>query len=204
MTDNNLVPNFLSERFEDALVYAARLHANQKRKRSGVPYIAHLLGVTGIVLEDGGTEDEAISALLHDAVEDQGGLEALEEIRLRFGTPVAEIVLAVSDSHLDPKPPWHKRKEAYISSIQNASPSAIRVSLADKVYNARATLRDVRRDGDDAWAGFKGGRNGTLWYYKQLIQAFEKHGSRTLLSELIRIVEHLEELSDRDTQEGTV
>jgi GTP pyrophosphokinase len=128
----------------------------------------------------------------------------LEEIRLRFGTPVAEIVLAVSDSHLDPKPPWHKRKEAYISSIQNASPSAIRVSLADKVYNARATLRDVRRDGDDAWAGFKGGRNGTLWYYKQLIQAFEKHGSRTLLSELIRIVEHLEELSDRDTQEGTV
>jgi (p)ppGpp synthase/HD superfamily hydrolase len=98
----------LTNKFEEALVYANHLHAEQKRKRSLVPYIAHLLGVTSLVLEDGGNEDEAIAALLHDAVEDQGGLDTLEEIRLRFGDIVAEIVLSVSDSFTDPKPPWRE------------------------------------------------------------------------------------------------
>jgi GTP pyrophosphokinase len=182
---------FLSERFEDALVYAARLHANQTRKRSHIPYIAHLLGVTGIVLEDGGDEDEAIAALLHDAVEDQGGLSTLEDIRQNFGDTVAEIVLAVSDSHSDPKPAWRERKEAYINSIRSASQSAVRVSLADKVYNARSILGDLRRDGESAWDKFNGGKEGTLWYYQQLIEAFQEHSSSPLLSELSRIVEQI-------------
>ena len=186
----------LTDRFEDALLYATRLHASQMRKRSDVPYIAHLLGVTSIVLEDGGTEDEAIAALLHDAVEDQGGMDTLEEIRSRFGAPVAEIVLAVSDSHSVPKPPWRQRKEAYISSIRDAAPSAIRVSLADKIYNARATLQDVRREGEAAWDKFNGGKDGTLWYYEQLIQAFKGLGSSPLLEELVRCVDQLKIISD--------
>lgn len=178
----------LSERFEEALVYAARLHTNQTRKRSHVPYIAHLLGVAGIVLEDGGSEDEAIAALLHDAVEDQGGLNTLEDIRRKFGEAVAEIVFAVSDSYMYPKPPWRERKQAYIDSIHDASPSAIRVSLADKVYNARSTLGDLRSEGEAAWEKFNGGKDGTLWYYEQLIEAFSKRERSSLLDELTRIV----------------
>jgi GTP pyrophosphokinase len=189
------MPNFLTERFEAALIYAIRLHAEQKRKRSSVPYIAHLLGVTSLVLEDGGQEDEAIAALLHDAVEDQGGLETLAEIKKRFGSEVAQIVDALTDAYSDPKPPWRERKQAYIASIRSASPSVIRVSLADKVYNARATLRDIRREGDAGWERFNGGKVGTLWYYRQLIEEFKFHGSRSLLSELNQIVEELEQLS---------
>lgn len=186
--------DFLTERFESALVYATRLHARQKRKRSNVPYIAHLLGVTSLVLEDGGQEDEAIAALLHDAVEDQGGMKSLKEIRQRFGPEVAEIVIALTDSYIDPKPPWRERKEAYIDSICSASPEAIRVSLADKVYNARSTLQDIRREGEAAWERFNGGREGTLWYYRRLIQEFETHGPQSLLSDLVRIVEQLEQV----------
>jgi len=197
-----MTANILTDRFEDALQYTTRLHASQMRKRSDVPYIAHLLGVTSIVLEDGGTEDEAIAALLHDAVEDQGGMDTLEEIRSRFGTPVADIVLAVSDSHSQPKPAWRERKEAYISSIRGVAPSAIRVSLADKVYNARATLQDVRQAGEAAWDKFNGGKDGTLWYYEQLIQAFKGHGMSPLLAELIRTVDQLKILSDHSLSNG--
>jgi GTP pyrophosphokinase len=187
--------NILTERFESALVYATRLHAKQRRKRSSVPYLAHLLGVTSLVLEDGGDEDEAIAALLHDAVEDQGGFETLEEIRQRFGSEVAEIVDGLTDAYTLPKPPWKERKEDYIASLRSANPPVIRVSLADKVYNARATLRDIRHEGEAGWERFNGGKEGTLWYYRQLIHEFEFHGSRSLLSELIRIVEELERLS---------
>jgi (p)ppGpp synthase/HD superfamily hydrolase len=188
----------LTNKFEEALVYANHLHAEQKRKRSLVPYIAHLLGVTSLVLEDGGNEDEAIAALLHDAVEDQGGLDTLEEIRLRFGDIVAEIVLSVSDSFTDPKPPWRERKEKYIASISSASPQALRVSLADKVYNARTTLRDIRIEGELAWERFNGGKKGTLWYYRRLIEEFSKRGSSSLLNELIRIYDQLEQISMDD------
>jgi len=195
MSSMDSTTSSLTERFEGALVYANRLHAEQMRKRSQVPYIAHLLGVTSLVLEDGGGEDEAIAALLHDAVEDQGGLDTLEEIRQRFGTGVAEIVIEVTDAHTDPKPPWRARKEKYIASIRTASSQALRVSLADKVYNARATLRDIRREGNSVWERFNGGKEGTLWYYRQLIKEFGKHGSRDLLQELIRIVDQLEQVS---------
>ena len=189
------MPNFLTEKFEDALIFAARLHAEQKRKRSSVPYFAHLLGVTSLVLEDGGGEDEAIAALLHDAVEDQGGLDTLAEIERRYGPEVAEIVDGLTDAYTYPKPPWKERKKAYIASIRKASPAVIRVSLADKVYNARSTLRDIRNEGEAGWEKFNGGKNGTLWYYRQLINEFRYHGPRSLLSELVRIVDELERLS---------
>lgn len=185
----------LSVRFEDALIYSTRLHANQKRKHSEIPYAAHLLGVTAFVLEDGGDEDEAIAALLHDAVEDQGGLKTLSEIRKRFGDRVADIVDAVTDSYTTPKPPWRERKEQYIQSIGTASESVIRVSLADKVYNAGATLRDIRSEGEEGWTRFNGGKSGTLWYYNQLIIAFREFGSSYLLQELERIYEELENIA---------
>ena len=134
----------LTNRFEEALVYATQLHSHQTRKRTGTPYIAHLLSVTALVLEAGGEEDEAISALLHDAVEDQGGKKTLKEIQRRFGNKVAEIVLSCTDAYIFPKPPWQERKESYIAHLKEASPESKRVSLADKLHNARSILRDLR------------------------------------------------------------
>jgi (p)ppGpp synthase/HD superfamily hydrolase len=186
----------LTERFQEALLYAFQLHANQKRKQSEVPYIAHLLGVTSLVLEDGGDEDQAIAALLHDAVEDQGGFPTLERIRTKFGNRVAEIVFELSDSATSPKPPWRERKESYLASLETADAGVIRVSLADKVYNARSILKDVRQDGDPAWQRFNGGKGGTLWYYRELIQEFKKHGDNFLLQELTRLVDEIELIAD--------
>jgi len=147
----------LGDRFTDALAYATGLHARQRRKGTDVPYIAHLLGVAAIVLEDGGDEDEAIAALLHDAVEDQGGQPTLAAIRARFGARVAEIVLGCTDADTVPKPPWRWRKEQYIAHVRHASASVRRVSLADKLHNARAILHDQRQIGDAVFARFAGG-----------------------------------------------
>ncbi|WP_193196505.1 HD domain-containing protein [Nostoc sp. MG11] len=185
----------LSERFTAALVYATQLHANQVRKGSGVPYIAHLLGVASITLEYGANEDEAIAALLHDAVEDQGGAATREEIRRRFDDKVTEIVDGCTDADAIPKPPWRKRKEAYIAHIPNASPSVLLVSLADKLYNAQSILKDYRVLGESLWERFKGGREGTLWYYRALVDAFKKTGNAAIVAELERVVSEVETLA---------
>ena len=158
----------LTDRFRDALTLAFDLHREQERKASGVPYIAHVLGVASLVLEHGGDEDAGIAALLHDAVEDQGGLAILETIRSRFGDKVAEIVLACSDSHGDPKPPWRERKEAYIAQLSHAPQVAQLVSACDKLYNLRTIIADYSVVGDALWARFTGGRDGVLWYYSAL------------------------------------
>ena len=160
-----------------------------------MPYFAHLLGVTALVLEDGGNEDEAIAALLHDAVEDQGGLDTLAEIKEKFGEKVAAIVLEVSDSTSQPKPPWEERKSAYIESIQGASPSAIRVSLADKVYNARSIMRDLQNEGESVWEKFNGGKKGTIWYYEQLLIEFSRCSSGSLVLDLERCVREIKSLA---------
>ena len=118
-----------STRFHDAVAYAVQLHANQVRKGTDIPYVSHLLGVAGLAMEYGATEDEAIGALLHDAVEDQGGKPTLEEIRRRFGDNVAAIVEGCTDTDVQPKPPWRKRKEAYIDHVRHASPSVCLVSV---------------------------------------------------------------------------
>jgi (p)ppGpp synthase/HD superfamily hydrolase len=184
-----------SPRFDEALTYACGLHADQQRKGSGMPYVAHLLGVTAIVLENGGSEDEAIGALLHDAVEDQGGAPRLAEIRQRFGPAVAEIVDGCSDSDTTPKPPWRERKEAYIAHLPQASRSAQLVSAADKLYNVRSTIDDYREHGEAVWQRFTAGREGALWYYHTLAASYGKLEGTALLSQLQRAVAELERLA---------
>ncbi|MBM3143906.1 MAG: HD domain-containing protein [Chloroflexi bacterium] len=189
----------LSSRFEGALIYASRLHARQTRKKTDTPYIAHLLGVTALVLESGGSEDEAIAALLHDAVEDQGGRKTLQEIRQRFGNKAADIVAGCTDTFVFPKPPWRGRKEAYIAHLHGASPEIRRVSLADKLHNARSILRDLRMDGEIIWEKFNGGKEGTLWYYRSLLDTFKKLDDNFLVGELERVVLEIERLAKQTT-----
>lgn len=188
----------LGERFEDALLYAAKLHADQVRKGSGVPYISHLMGVASIALEYGADEDEAIAALLHDAIEDRGGARAREEIRKRFGGRVAEIVDGCTDADVKPKPPWKERKEAYIAHIRDASPSVHLVSASDKLHNARAILKDYRIVGEELWKRFKGGREGTFWYYRSLSDVFQAAYPSPLADELRRVVSEIESLAGGD------
>ena len=185
----------LSPKFEQALHYATLVHAHQVRKGSGTPYIAHLLGVASITLENGGNENEAIAALLHDAGEDAGGDGRIADIRHRFGDAVADIVQGCTDAVTIPKPPWRKRKEDYIAHIPTASASVRLVSSSDKLYNARAILADFRQVGDDVWKRFTGGKDGTLWYYRSLISAFRQAGSSPLIDELNRVVTETEHLA---------
>jgi len=184
----------LSERFTDALTFATQLHTNQTRKGGGIPYISHLLGVASIALEYGANEDEAIAALLHDAIEDQGGAATREEIRRRFGDVVTEIVDGCTDSDQTPKPPWLQRKEAYIAHIPTASASVRLVSAADKLHNVWSILKDYRLLGDAVWERFQGGKQGTLWYYRSLVKAFHTAGSTPLVEEFERVMDELERL----------
>jgi (p)ppGpp synthase/HD superfamily hydrolase len=186
----------LSQRFTEALVFATELHAKQTRKGSGVPYISHLLGVASIVLEYGADEDEAIAALLHDAIEDQGGATTRAEIQRRFGDRVTEIVEGCSDTEVTPKPPWRPRKEAYIAHLAEASPSMILVSAADKLYNARSILKDYLLIGDEIWERFTGKKEGTLWYYQALVKAFKQKISHPLINEFEKVVSELETLAN--------
>ena len=195
MPDQDNEPIELTERFEEALVYAFRLHQDQVRKQSRTPYVAHLLSVAALVLEDGGDEDQAIAALLHDAVEDQGGMATLEEIRLRFGENVTIIVDALTDAYTIPKPPWRPRKEAYIAHLHEASPEVRRVSLADKLHNARTILNSVQEEGENTWDRFRGGKEGTLWYYRSLVTVFRSTGDDLLTAELERVVSEIERLA---------
>ena len=185
----------LTSRFEDALLFATQLHAKQWRKGTSIPYVAHLLAVTSLVLENGGGEDEAIAALLHDAIEDQGGVPIREEIRLRFGKVVVEIVDGCTDADTYPKPPWRARKEAYIARLSEASTSVCLVSAADKLHNARAVLADYRVLGESLWRRFHGGRDGTLWYYRAVVNALRETGTNPLIEELERVVSEIESLA---------
>jgi len=187
----------LTSRFEEALLYAARLHAHQTRKGKSTPYLAHLLSVTALVMEAGGDEDQAIAALLHDAVEDQGGLEILADIRRRFGSRVAEIVDNCTDAYEIPKPAWKQRKETYLTHLQQAPPEARLVSLADKLHNARSILRDLRQDGEAIWDIFHGGKEGTLWYYRSLLAIFRENDDNFLVAELERVITEIETLTDQ-------
>lgn len=190
----------LSNRFTKALVYATELHATQKRKGGKVPYISHLLTVASVVLEYGGNEDEAIAALLHDAVEDQGGPATREVIRQKFGENVALIVDGCTDSNSTPKPPWRSRKQAYINHIPTASASVRLVSAADKLHNAWSILKDYRIHGETVWQKFHGGKEGTLWYYRSLVTAFRQVESHPLVDELDRVVTKLEYLVEKNSQ----
>jgi (p)ppGpp synthase/HD superfamily hydrolase len=185
------------KKFEEALEYAARVHRDQTRKGTRIPYVTHLLAVASIVGENGGTEDEVVAALLHDAPEDQGGEARLADIRERFGEEVAEIVAGNTDTYEDPKPPWRERKEAYLARIA-CEPDPVRlVSTADKLHNARSVLADLRAVGDALWARFNGGKEGTLWYHRALVMAFAAAGPNAVVEELDRVVGEIERLADK-------
>ena len=190
----------LSCRFEEALLYATRKHASQVRKGTPIPYIAHLMAVAAIVLEDGGDEDQAIAALLHDAVEDQGGKPTLDEIRTKFGERVAGIVEGCTDADTIPKPPWRNRKESYIRHLHSAPPEVLRVSLADKIHNVRAVLRDYRAVGENLWKRFQGGKEGTLWYYRALADTFGEIRRGSATEEFARTVAELEHAVESNHQ----
>jgi (p)ppGpp synthase/HD superfamily hydrolase len=179
----------LTERFDEALAYASRLHRDQRRKGTAIPYISHLLSVAALVLEHGGNEDQAIAALLHDAAEDQGSQETLEEIRRRFGDTVATIVADCTDAWEEPKPAWRPRKEAYIATLPEKDPLSLLVSLADKTHNARAILADYRHMGDDLWRRFSGGKDGTFWYYQTLAEVYQEALPCALSVELMLTVD---------------
>ncbi|MEJ2411560.1 MAG: HD domain-containing protein [Anaerolineales bacterium] len=190
MTNEDL----LSERFLEAFEMAFHLHNQQLRKESKIPYIAHLMAVSSLVLENGGNENQAIAGLLHDAVEDQGGWDTLKDIKDKFGEEVAALVDGCTDAYTNPKPPWKERKAAYLEKMKTAPESVILVSLADKVHNARSILLDLQDSGDQIWEKFNGGKAGTLWYYQSLANIFDaapypllKHQLRDLVEEIITL-----------------
>lgn len=187
----------LSSRFDFALTFATELHRRQVRKGSNVPYIAHLLGVCSLVLEYGGDEDSAIAALLHDAIEDQGGLPTRDKIRHHFGENVTAIVEACSEANETPKPPWRERKEAYINHVREMSDQAALVSAADKLHNVRSILKDWQAIGEKIWDIFSASKEETLWYYRKLAVAFyERNPTSPIFLELKRAVRELETIAE--------
>jgi (p)ppGpp synthase/HD superfamily hydrolase len=189
--DNQLTPIMYT-----ALELAFRLHGHDARKESQIPYLAHLLSVCALVQLDGGSQEEAIAALLHDAIEDKSTQISREEIGKQFGQKVLNIVKISSDTPSDyvggPKPPWKERKQAYIKHIYETDPALLRVTVADKVDNARAILADYQRIGDEVWKRFNAGKDGQLWYYKSCVEAFAAAGFKgPLLEELRKLVDQL-------------
>lgn len=183
----------LSDRFAEALTYAFQLHRHQIRKISGTPYIGHLLSVAALVLAAGGDEDEAIAALLHDALEDQGGIAIWAEIQQRFGDKVVAIIDGCSEVYTQPKPPWLERKQRYLDQLRQAPLSVLRVSLADKLDNARSLVTDLAIHGEPMWQAFKGGREQTLWFYQELITIYRQRLPGLQLTELERMIQILTE-----------
>ena len=188
----------MTDRFADAMAFAESLHRGQRRKSSGCPYIAHLLGVASLVMEAGGTEDECIAALLHDAVEDQGGARTAADIRRRFGPTVAGIVDACSEDKRRDRG-WRARKEAAVRSVLDHDSSVLLVLSADKLHNARSLRAEHRRVGDRVWDSFRGGRDGTLWYYRAMADAISRAGGSPLAGELEAAVRILELLGNAES-----
>ena len=191
----------LSRKYDQALVFAAELHREQWRKGGGIPYLSHLLATSALVMEYGGDEDEAIAALLHDAIEDQGsrypgGVDVLrQEIESRFGAAVLAIVQACSDADTEPKPPWRQRKEAYLAHLAAAPLPVLRVSCADKLHNARCILADYRQVGETLWDRFHADREQVLWYYRSLALAFHEAGAPSgLVIELRHAIREIDAL----------
>jgi (p)ppGpp synthase/HD superfamily hydrolase len=181
----------LTDRYLAALKLAFQLHQNQSRKETQVPYLSHLMSVSALVLENGGSEDQAIAALLHDAVEDQGGKQTLDLIQSEFGDEVARIVEGCSDSDTIPKPPWKERKVDFLEKLKAADEAVLLVSLADKLHNARSLLQDLKSDQNNVWEKFTGGKTGTLWYYQCLADIFDQTPFSILRTDLRSLVDEI-------------
>jgi (p)ppGpp synthase/HD superfamily hydrolase len=187
----------LGARFLRAFEFAAAKHSGQTRKASTIPYLAHLMGVTSLLLEAGGDEDLAIAALLHDVVEDCGGAPMLKEVRKRFGSRVAKVVDECTDADNFPKPPWRERKEKYLRRLKKADAGTRLVSAADKLNNVRSIVSDYREIGEAVWSRFNGGREGTLWYYRALLAEFLCQKPNRITRDFELAVQELERLSAR-------
>jgi GTP pyrophosphokinase len=197
------MPPTLTERYQQALEYTFQLHSHQTRKGNETPYLAHLLSVSALVLENGGDEDQAIAALLHDAVEDQGGVETLNVIEQRFGPNVARIVDGCTDAYAHPKPPWRERKTAYLSNLKTSDKAILLVSLADKVHNAKSILNDLQSGQENVWEKFNGGKDGTLWYYSSLADIFDQSPFIHLKKELRTIVDEIQNISKSQSRKSS-
>jgi len=199
----------MGARFNQAMTAAADLHRGQFRKGTDIPYVSHLLGVAGIALDYGADEDEAIAALLHDAIEDAPEELGADWVRrwvaFTFGGRVLAIIEACTDADRNPKPPWQARKELYVSHIAQKDASAILVSAADKLHNARAILADFNMEGPSVFARFSAGPDAVVSYYRGLTDAFAERCAtlderrrariRQLVNELERVVAAIEAAS---------
>lgn len=185
----------LGERFAQAVALAGEIHRDQLRKGTSIPYMSHLLGVAALVLDQGGDEDEAIAALLHDTLEDHPDKTSAEQIAERFGDKVARIVVACSDATSHPKPLWELRKKAYLAHLDKAPADVLRVALADKLHNARAIVADLRVVGPSVWQRFSAGGAAQLWYYRSLLDVFGRRDAGPLVTELEAAVAEMQALA---------
>lgn len=185
----------LGPRFAEAVAWVTELHADQARKGgSDVPFLSHLFAVTALVLDDGGDEDDAITALCHDAVEDQGGDEALAEIRRRFGDPVADAVALLSDSRGEPKGPWMERKRLLLAQLggPDVAEGVLRVAAADKLDNARNLLVQLRAEGPRVWERFRATPDQFLWFHRAVLAVLvDRQPGSANVAELARAVDEL-------------
>ena len=185
-------------KYKKALDFAYKIHFDQKRTDTEIPYFTHLVSVSNNVIEDGGITDEAIGGLLHDAVEDQGGLKTLIKIRKLFGNNVAKIVAECSDTVVVPKPPWLVRKKKYISDIKKKGQSSMFVSLCDKLHNGTCIVNDYKREGKKVWTRFKNASpKQVAWYYEGLYKEFSKHlkGHKVLKGNYLTVVKEIKKVS---------
>ena len=187
----------LGPRFEEALLFAVRTHDGDLRKGTEIPYVSHLLSVCALVLEDGGDEDEAIAALLHDTLEDHPEKVTKADLDRRFGSRVADLVAACTDTPPDytggTKADWHERKATYVELIREEPYPKCRVALADKLHNTRSVVLDHRRLGDEIWTRFNAPKEDQLHYHRALVEAFREAGAPDyLVDELDSLVRELE------------
>ena len=180
-----------SHRFDEAIALAVDAFRPILRKQTGIPYVTHLMQVCVTVGEFGGDEDQMIAALLHDYLEDVEGSKA-EDLEQQFGPRVAQMVVALSDTLVHPKPPWRGRKEKYLAELRHKSDAIRLISAADKLHNCLSILRDHRAVGDEVFERFTGKKDGTLWYYREVVNSLAEGWSHPLLDELREAVAKLQ------------
>ncbi|HXM11941.1 MAG TPA: HD domain-containing protein [Terriglobales bacterium] len=200
----SLKPPRLGPRLQRAFRYAAEKHEGQTRKQTAVPYLSHLMAVASLVLEAGGDEDMAVAALLHDVVEDCGGMPRLREVRKQFGPRVASIVEGCTDSFGEPKREWAERKKDYLREVKHADADTRLVSASDKLHNVRTILSDYRQHGEAIWARFSGKKEGTLWYYRALSDEYQRRNRNRITRELALVVAELERVVGKESRENLV